>query len=141
MNQRRAFREAFFTVCVPSFAVWLVIAFVLDWQRKVSYAEGVSVYLFLFLLPFPLIYPIYRRYLKGPQLPTPRSRRYHLWWAAFCAAMSIFSVATAWLAFRRHRGLGDWSQLATSLFWVSMCIDHLYNALKTESGHSSSHNV
>jgi hypothetical protein len=138
VNQRRAFREAFLSVCLPSLAVWLVVAFVLDWQRKVSYADGLPVYLFLFLLPFPLIYPIYRRYLKGPQPPTPRSRRYHFVWAALCGAMSIFSIATALPAFRHHKGLGDWSQLTMALFWVSMCIDHLYSASKAESDQSSS---
>lgn len=118
--------------------MWLLIAFVLDWQGKVSYAEGLPVYLFLFLLPFPLIYPIYRRYLKGPQTLTPRSRRYHLVWAALCGAMSIFCIATALAAFRHHKRLGDWSQLALALFWASVCIDHLHSASKTESDQSSS---
>jgi hypothetical protein len=121
--------------------VWVVIAFVLNRQGKVSYAEGFPIYLFLFLLPFPLIYPIYRRYLKGPQPPTARSRRYHVVWAALCGIMSIFSIATALPAFRHHKGLGDWSELAMALFWVSMCIDHLYSASKTEPVQSSSHQL
>lgn len=141
VNQRRAFREAFLSVCLPSLAAWAIIAFVLDWQGKISYAEGFPVYVLLFLLPFPLIYPIYRRYLKGPQRPTPRSRRYHHVLATLCGLMSIFSIAAAWPALRHHKGLGDWSQLMTALFWVSMCIDHLYRAERTESVQSSSSHV
>lgn len=141
MNQKRALREAFLTVCLPSLAVWLVIAFVLDWQGWVSFGEGFPAYLLLFLLPFPVIYPIYRRYLKRPQAKTPGSRRYHLWWAAGCGVMSIFSIATALLAFRQHKGLGDWSQIAQSLFWVAMCIDHLHSASKTELVQASSRHV
>lgn len=137
MNQKRAFREALLTVCVPSLAVWLVVAFALDKRGKVPYAEGLPVYLFLFFLPFPLIYPIYRRYLKGPQPPTPHSRRYHLVWATLCGAMSIFSIATALPAFRHHKGLGDWSQLAFALFWVSTLIDHLYSVARTDSDQPS----
>jgi len=120
--------------------MWLVIAFVLDWQGKVSYAEGFFVYLLLFLLPFPLIYPVYRRYLKGPQPPTPRSRRYHLVWATMCGVMSIFSFATELPAFRHSKGL-DWFQLAMALYWVSMCIHHLYSASRTEPVQSSSRHV
>ena len=68
MTPRRAFWEAFATVCLPSVVVWSILAYVL--RAKLNpYGEVLPIYLFLAVLPMPLFFPLYRRYLKG----TPRS--------------------------------------------------------------------
>jgi len=132
VTPRRAFWEAFSTVCVPSLVVWMVLAYVLHSTGKVSYVEGFPIYLFFFLLPCPLIFPVYRRYLKGPQLPKARTRRFHVVCAILYGTISIIYIVSAVPAFRHHRGIGDWSQLAMAVCWVSFCVDHLYRAAKAE---------
>lgn len=133
VTPKRAFWEAFSTVCVPSLAVWTVLAYLLNSTRKVSYAEGLPIYLFLFLLPCPLIFPTYRRYLRGPQLPKARSRRFHVVCAILYGMVSIICIVAALTAFRHHRGMGDWSPLAMAALWVSYCVDHFYRASKAGS--------
>ena len=101
------------------------------------------------MLPNPITvvleFPITR--IKSVSKPRFCSRRCdsavdeHLVWAALCGGMSIFSIATALPALHHHKGLGDWSELAMALFWVSMCIDHLHSASRAESVQSSSRHV
>jgi hypothetical protein len=103
----------------------------LKWHENISYAEGFPIYLIFFLLPLPLIFPVYRRYLKGPQPVKARSRRFHIAFAVLYGIISIAYVVASLPAFRHHKGIGDWSQLALAAFWVSMSVDHLYQASKT----------
>jgi hypothetical protein len=110
----------------------MALAYFLHSTGRVSYGQGFPIYLFFFLLPCPLIFPVYRRYLKGPQLPKARSRRFHVVWAILYGTIAIIYTVSALPAFRHHRGIGDWSQLAMAVFWVSFCVDHLYRAAKAE---------
>ena len=66
MTPRRAFWDAFATVCLPSLLVWTVLAYLLKSKLNLSYSEALPIYFFLAVLPMPLFFPVYRRYLKGP---------------------------------------------------------------------------
>jgi hypothetical protein len=71
VTPKRAFWEAFATVCLPSLVLWTIFAYLLRVKVNLSYAEALPIYLFLALLPMPLAFPLYRRYLKG----TPRNTK------------------------------------------------------------------
>src|SRR6266849_1092845 len=75
MPPSKALWQAVATVALPSFIFWSIAAIVL---RETFDSDALLLYLILFALPPPLIYPIYRRYRKGAQFGgVARSPRYH----------------------------------------------------------------
>jgi hypothetical protein len=62
MPPSKALWQAVATVALPSFIFWSIAAIVL---RETFDSDALLLYLILFALPLPLIYPIYRRYRKG----------------------------------------------------------------------------
>ena len=64
MPPSKALWQAVATVALPSFIFWSIAAIVL---RETFDSDALLQYLILFVLPLPLIYPIYRRYRKGAQ--------------------------------------------------------------------------
>jgi hypothetical protein len=75
MPPSKALWQAVATVALPSFIFWSIAAIVL---RETFDSDALLLYLILFALPLPLIYPIYRRYRKGAQFGgVARSPRYH----------------------------------------------------------------
>src|SRR5215472_5535364 len=66
VTPRRAFWEALATVFLPSLLVWTVLAYLLKSRLDLPYSEALPIYFFLAVLPMPLFFPVYLRYLKGP---------------------------------------------------------------------------
>ena len=135
MTPNRAFWEAVATVCLPSFVCWSILAYVLNVKAGMPLGEALPFYLFFAVFPLPLIYPIYRRYLKGPQPRKTHSRRYHVVWAVLYTAVAIAYVLPNLL--RHNRKLGWWSEIAMAAFWMVMGIDHILRAAKTTETQSS----
>src|SRR5260370_8832130 len=75
MPPSKALWQAVATVALPSFIFGSIAAIVL---RETFDSDALLLYLILFALPLPLIYPIYRRYPNGAQFAgVARSPRYH----------------------------------------------------------------
>lgn len=135
VTPNRAFWEAVATVCLPSLISWSILAYVLKAKAGMPLGEALPIYLFLAVFPLPLIYPIYRRYLKGPQPRKTHSRAYHVVWGVLYAAVAIAYVMPTLLDHKRR--LGWWSQVAMAAFWIVMGIDHLIRAAKTPEARST----
>jgi hypothetical protein len=127
MTRKRALWEAVATVALPSGMFWLVAAFLL---RKTASLDEWPIYVFLFLIPSPLIFPIYKRYRLGIRtIGKQRSRRYHI---TVAVLYLVFGTAVITEAFFHHRRYLDLtSQFFTAVFWVSLGIDHVLKAAKT----------
>lgn len=73
MNPRRAFWEAVATVCIPTLLIWGVLLYFI---RTNARSDEWPLYVVFIVLPLPLIFPVYKRYLRGPRTRnegTPRS--------------------------------------------------------------------
>jgi hypothetical protein len=128
MTRERALWEAVATVALPSGIFWLVAAFLL---RKTASLDAWPIYVFLFLLPLPLIFPIYKRYRLGIcAIGKQRSRRYHITVAALYLVVGTAVIAEAFFHHRRRLDLT--SQFVTAVFWLSLGIDHVLKAAKTQ---------
>ena len=126
MTPKRAFWEAVATVCFPSLLFWGFVAYLL--RAKVD-AEAWPIYLVLVILPFPLCIPLYRRYLKGPQAQSLRSRRFYVRWAIFFG-IGAFLYAVPLL---RHHGKGDsWVPLLITIIWLGLCVGQVIRAVRTK---------
>jgi hypothetical protein len=101
MSPRRAFWEAVATVCIPTLVIWGVLLY---FVRTNARSDEWPLYAVFIVLPLPLIFPVYKRYLRGPRTPnggTPRSQ--------FIAATVSASLGFAYVIFTlaHHRDTGD----------------------------------
>jgi hypothetical protein len=123
MTPRRAFWEATVTICVPTLVIWGTLLYLL--RAKLSWDEVPFLLIFI-ALPFPLIIPMYKRYLRGTsttKLSTPRS---HYIFAVGAAVLgSVYIIDTV-----LHHG--DRKDLATKLIigiaWLLIGVDHVRRA-------------
>ena len=80
MTRERALWEAVATVAVPSLIIWGVLLY---FVRTNATAAEWPLYLIFVALPLPLIFPIYKRYLRGPTAKAEKPR-------------TLFIAAAAW---------------------------------------------
>jgi hypothetical protein len=125
MTPKRAFWEAVATVCVPSLLFWGSFAYLL--RAKVD-AEAWPIYLVLVILPFPVCIPLYRRYLKGPQAQSPRSRQSYVRSAVFFAILSFCYL----FPLLRHGWKRDIWLLLTTIIYLGMFIFQVICAVRTK---------
>jgi hypothetical protein len=127
MTRERAFWESVATVCIPSVLVWGLVAYLF---RANARGDEWPIYLFLFALPLPLIFPIFSRYRRGAQLAAKvKSRRYHTVLAVLYVAIAAIYVAEGSIHHGQRMDL--WSQLIGAAFWLFFGIQHAYRAAKT----------
>jgi hypothetical protein len=112
MTRERALWEAVATVAIPSLIVWGVIFYVI---RANATADEWPLYLIFVALPLPLIFPIYKRYLRGPteKVESPR--------VLFIAAAACAVLGSAYLVSTivRHRDNSDLAvHLVMGLGWL-----------------------
>ena len=135
MTPKRAFWEAFATVCLPSLLVWAILAYLLRSKLNLAFAEVLPIYLFLAILPMPLAFPIYRRYLKGTsggakQL-SPQSYVVCATFFAFAAIMQGMGIPRL---LRSHKDVWDLIfHIATPVFWLVLSIDYFRRAVRKHS--------
>jgi hypothetical protein len=124
MTPKRALWEALATVCVPSVVIWGTL---LHFAR--AQPDEWPIYLILFALPLPLIFPIYNRYRTGAKYGGNRTPRHHLTWAILSA---VFSAVCTGIAF--HRTSADRTfYLIIAMTYVAGSVDHLRRWAKTRT--------
>jgi hypothetical protein len=98
MSPRRAFWEAVATVCIPTLAIWGVLLYVV---RTNARSDEWPLYVIFVALPLPLIFPIYRRYLRGPIVRNEGSPKTN-----FIAAIASAALGSSYLVstLLHHRG-------------------------------------
>ena len=130
VTPKRAFWEAFATVCLPSLLLWSVFAYLLRSKLNLPYAEALPIYLFLAVLPMPLAFPVYRRYLRcGPRNTKTLSPKLNIALAIFFAVVGILHAAQLPRLLRSHKNGWDvvfHAAIATG--WLSMSIEYVRRA-------------
>lgn len=101
MSPRRALWEAVATVCIPTLIIWGVLLYVV---RTSARSDEWPLYVIFIALPLPLIYPIYKRYLRGPTVRNEGKPRTHFI-AAIASAVLGFSYVV--LTLLHHRDKSD----------------------------------
>jgi len=99
MTPRRAFWEAVATVCIPTLVIWGVLLYLVRINAR---SDEWPLYVIFIVLPLPLIFPIYKRYLRGPKPQnegTPRTN----FIAAIASAILGFSYVIFSSAHHRDR--------------------------------------
>lgn len=129
MTPTRAFWEACATVCIPSLVIW---GFALFFVPPIARGDEWLLWTVFFLLPFPLMYPIYKRYLKGTsRAETLRTRRYHLTAAFFYAALSIAYTIQVFIYHARKPA--EFFPIALAICWCGLTARQVRLAVK--AGH------
>ena len=124
MTRERALWEAVATVAIPSLIIWGVLFFVL---RANARADEWPLYLIFLALPLPLIFPIYKRYLRGPK------ERVDVPGRCFFSAIICLAVSLAYVVFAidRHRDKSDLvGHLIMGLAWLLIGADNLRRGMK-----------
>lgn len=133
MTPKRAFWEAFATVCLPSLIVWTILAYLLRSKLNLPYAEALPIYLFLAILPMPLAFPLYRRYLKGTsRCAKTLSPRLSIAMAILFAVVAIVHAIQVPELLRSHKNLWDVVfHAAIATVWLIMSIEYFRRASRS----------
>ncbi|SPE18236.1 membrane hypothetical protein [Candidatus Sulfotelmatomonas gaucii] len=130
MTPKRAFWEVFATVCLPSLILWTVFAYLLRSKLNLPYAEALPIYLFLAILPMPLAFPLYRRYLRGtPRNAKTLSPKLSIALAILFAVVGILHAAELPRLLRSHKN--GWDVVfhaAIAMVWLIMSIEYVRRA-------------
>jgi len=134
VTPKRAFWEALATVCLPSLVLWTVFAYLLRAKLNLSYAEALPIYLFLALLPMPLAFPVYRRYLKGiPRNTKTLSPKANVALAILFAVVGIMHATELPELLRSHKSIWDVVfHAAIATVWVVMSIEYARRATRKQ---------
>ena len=131
MTRELAFWEAVATVAIPSLIIWGVLLYVI---RANALADEWPLYAIFIALPLPLIFPIYKRYLRGPSVKLEKPRT--LFIAA--AASVVFGSANIVFTLIHHRDNSDLAfHLVIGVGWLLIGGEKLRRAVKARSSKSS----
>ena len=128
------FREAFATVCLPSVILWTILAYLLRSKLNLAYAEALPIYLFLVILPMPLAFPVYRRYLRGtPRNAKTLSPKLNIALAVLFAVVGIMHATEIPVLVRSHNNVWDVVfHGAIATVWLIMSIEYVRRATKKQ---------
>jgi hypothetical protein len=125
MTARRAFWEAVATLCAPMLVIWGTILYL--FRSRLSPNELPFLLIFI-ALPFPLIRPLYKRYLQGTSPIKLRTPRYHFIFAALSVILGSTYIVETLLG---HRDGWDLAvKLGSGMVWLVIGVDHLRRAGK-----------
>jgi hypothetical protein len=125
MNPRRAFWEAVATVCIPTLVIWGVLLY---FVRTNARSDEWPLYVFFIVLPLPLIFPVYKRYLRGPKTRNEGTPRSH-----FVSAGVSASLGFAYVVFTlaRHRDTEDLVfHLVLGICWLLIGAERLRRGIR-----------
>ena len=130
VTPKRAFWEAFATVCLPSLLLWTVFAYFLRSKLDLPYAEALPIYLFLAILPMPLAILVYRRYLsETPRKAKKLSPKLNITLAICFAVAGILNGADLPRLIRSHKS--GWEVVfhaAITTLWLIISIEYVRRA-------------
>lgn len=124
MTRERALWEAVATVAIPSLIIWSVLLY---FASPSANADEWPLYVIFVALPLPLVFPIYKRYLRGP------SARIEKPGTLFIAAAVSAVLGSAYIvsAFFHPRDRTDLlSHLVMGIAWLGMGGEKLQRALR-----------
>jgi ABC-type transport system involved in cytochrome c biogenesis permease subunit len=130
VTPKRAFLEAFATVCLPSLILWTILAYFLRSKLNLPYTQALPIYLFCAILPMPLAFPLYRRYLKGdPRDTRTQSPKVNIALAALFAFVGIMHVVQLPSLLRSHKDVWDVVfHVALATLWLGMSVGYARRA-------------
>ena len=139
VTPKRAFWEAFATVCLPSLILWTIVAYFLRTKLNLPYDEALPIYLFLVILPMPLAFPVYRRYLKGtPRDTKTLSPKAAIALAVLFAVVGILHAAELPGLLRSHKNVWDVVfHVAITTVWLAMSVDYVRRASRKQASTSA----
>ena len=107
-----------------------MFAYLLRSKLNLLYAEALPIYLFLAVLPMPLAFPVYRRYLRGgPRNTKTLSPKLNIALAIFFAVVGILHALQLPRLLRSHKnGWDDVFHAAIATGWLSMSIEYVRRA-------------
>lgn len=127
MTRERALWEAVATVAVPSLIIWGVLLYL---ERQNATAEEWPLWLIFVALPLPLIFPIYKRYLRGPSVKAEKPRTLLI----AAAASAVLGSAYVISAFFHPRDRYDLlSHLVIGIAWLGIGGEKLRRALRART--------
>lgn len=132
MTPKRAFWEAFATVCLPSLILWTIFASLLRTKLNFPYAEALPIYFFLAMLPVPLAFPLYRRYLKGgPRNAKTLSPKASIAMAILFAVVGTIHAVELPRLLRSHKDIWDVIfHAAIATLWLAMSVEYARRATR-----------
>lgn len=134
MTRERALLEAVATVTIPTLLIWGVLLYVLRGNAR---SDEWPLYVIFLALPLPLIFPIYRRYLRGPSVMKLKTPRYHFFWAGAGIALGLAYVILTWL---RHRDNSDLViHVVLGIGWILIGIRHFQQAIEARRNIRAQH--
>ena len=130
MTPKRAFWETFATVCLPSLILWTVFAYFLRAKLNLPVGEALPIYLLLAVLPMPLAFPVYRRYLRGtPRNEKTLSPKLNIAMAILFAVVGIVHAAELPQLLRSHKSVWDVVfHAAIATVWLILSIEYVRRA-------------
>lgn len=140
MTPRRAFWEALATVLLPSVVIWGVLLCIVYEQSPQPDQIGSYLLFFFFfaLLPFPLAFPIYRRYRDGVSIQQQANLRTPGQQFVLAAVFAVAGVAYLIDAVSYHRNRWDLLFKVTMVvFWFLMAANHARSGVKARNERNS----
>lgn len=130
MTRERALWEAVATVAVPSLVVWSVLLFVI---RANARADEWPLYVIFMALPLPLIFLIYKRYLRATSATVEKPRTLFIAALAFAVLGSANVIGTL----VHHRDNSDLAlHLVIGVAWLLIGGEKFRRAVKAKSNGS-----
>jgi TRAP-type uncharacterized transport system fused permease subunit len=131
MTRERALWEAVATVAIPSIVVWSVLLYVI---RDNATADEWPLYAIFMALPLPLIFPIYKRYLRGPSARVEKPRTLFIAAAAF----AVLGLANIIPTLIHHRDNSDLAfHLVIGFAWLLFGGEKFRRAVKAKGNESA----
>ena len=127
MTRERALWEAVATVAVPSLIIWGVLLSTVGTNARV---DEWPLYLIFMALPLPLIFPIYKRYLRGPTARAENPRSLFIASSALAVVGSGYIVSAFFHPRDRYQLL---SHLVTGIAWLGIGGEKLRQALRART--------
>jgi hypothetical protein len=128
-NPRRALWESVATVCIPTLVIWGVLLY---FVRTNARSDEWPLYVIFIVLPLPLIFPVYKRYLRGPRNRNEGTPRSH-----FIAATVSASLGFAYVVFTlaHHRDTEDLVfHVVLGIGWLLIGAERLRRGIKARKG-------
>lgn len=126
MNAHKALWQAIATVCIPNLIFWIIVAVLVP--RGTGFEQW-PLYLLLFAIPLPLIYPVYRRYKQGSSTATSNySPQQHRNIAFLYALLAIAYMVIGGVP--RRFGWHRFYLAGLAIVWVGLATIQVYRAIQ-----------
>jgi amino acid transporter len=108
-------------------------------KLNLPYAEALPIYLFLAILPMPLAFPVYRRYLKdAPRNAKTLSPKASVALAILFAVVGVMHVVELPRLLRSHKDVWDVVfHVVIATVWLAMSLEYVRRATRRKPSASA----